>query len=301
MIEPAERCPLSTRLVLGCVLVVCLIGPSTASAATSGGRNPALLPLFAADEPAAEPAADEEPQEEDSTILGWIDKSGWFGYLFMGVLGLFSVVAFTVVLERLVNLRREKLIPADFVRQLRDAILNGERDPAAYRRLCEQFTAPAAMILKAGVLRAGRPLPEVEKGMEDAAVRESSAVRSKVRPLSVIASVAPLIGLLGTVVGMIFAFHTTSQIPTGGNKGELLAEGIYLALLTTAAGLTIAIPAMLFAAFFNARLEKYLREIDEQVMEAIPILGAMEQQDGVQLLPTAHTSVADFAVLDQRL
>ena len=71
--------------------------------------------------------------------------------------------------------------------------------------------------------------------------------------------------------------------------------------MTTAAGLTIAIPAMLFAAFFNARLEKYLREIDEQVMEAIPILGAMEQQDGVQLLPTAHTSVADFAVLDQRL
>jgi biopolymer transport protein ExbB len=246
--------------------------------------GPAASPLLAAEAPAAaEQAADENPPQ-DATILDWIDKSGSSGYVFMIVLGLFSVMAVAITLERLVNLRREKLLPADFVRQFRSLMQDRDADPAALRALCEQFTAPAASILKAGVLRAGRPLPEVEKAMEDAAMRESSEIRSRVRPLSVVASVAPLVGLLGTVVGMILAFHTTSQAAAGSNRAELLAEGIYLALLTTAAGLTIAIPAMLFAAFFNARLERYLREIDERLMEAMPAFAAMEQSDGVQML-----------------
>jgi biopolymer transport protein ExbB len=265
----------SLRRFLGGAVLVCL------------ATFPADAAKAKAAPPAVQQASADEPPVDDATILDWINKSGWSGYVFMVALGLFSVMAVAVTLERLVNLRRERLLPAEFVRQYRTVIQNGERDPAAFRALCESFTAPVAVILKAGVLRAGRPLPEVEKAMEDAAVRESSAIRSRVRPLSVIASVAPLVGLLGTVVGMILAFHTTSQAATGSNKGELLAEGIYLALLTTAAGLTIAIPAMLFAAYFNSRLERFLREIDEQLMDAMPAFAAMEQQDGVQLLPSS--------------
>jgi biopolymer transport protein ExbB len=140
--------------------------------------------------------------------------------------------------------------------------------------LCQRNKAPISDILKAGLLRIGRPMPEVEKSMEDAALREMASQRARIRPLSVVADVAPLIGLLGTVVGMLDAFRTASQ--EGLGKAETLAEGIYLALETTVAGLIIAIPAMLFAALFVARLERYMRETDEQLMEVMPVLGRMQ-------------------------
>ena len=111
--------------------------------------------------------------------------------------------------------------------------------------------------------------------MEDAAAREMGALRSKVRPLAVAGSVSPLVGLLGTVVGMIIAFKTASRAGLG--KGEMLAQGIYMALVTTAAGLLIAIPSMLCAAYFNGRLEKYFREIDEALMPAFQCFARVEK------------------------
>ena len=100
-------------------------------------------------------------------------------------------------------------------------------------------------------------MPEVEKAMEDAAARELGVLRSRVRPLTVLSSVGPLVGLLGTAVGMILVFRTASEV--GPGKAELLAEGIYLKLETTVAGLIVAIPSVLFAAVFNSRSEKLLR------------------------------------------
>src|SRR5690606_35869170 len=91
-----------------------------------------------------------------------------------------------------------------------------------------------------------------------------------------IGSIAPLIGLLGTVVGMIGAFYTASAGGLGG-KGETLAQGIYLALLTTAAGLAIAIPCLLLAALFNAKIDRTFRAIDLHLAEILPSFCALEQ------------------------
>ena len=104
--------------------------------------------------------------------------------------------------------------------------------------------------------------------------REMAGLRARNRPLSVIGSVAPLVGLLGTVVGMIFAFRTTSQAGLG--KAELMAEGIYLALITTAAGLAIAIPCLLLVAWFNSRVDRMMWQIDEQLLETLPCFAQME-------------------------
>jgi biopolymer transport protein ExbB len=114
----------------------------------------------------------------------------------------------------------------------------------------------------------------VEKAMEDALAREVSKLRGRLRPLNVIGNVAPLVGLLGTVVGMIMAFYMASTAGLG--KPELLAQGIYLALLTTAAGLIIAIPSVLFAAYFNSRIDVFMRDMDEQLMEVMPSFSRME-------------------------
>ncbi len=169
-------------------------------------------------------------------------------------------------------------MPSHFVGGLRELLDSNEDSVDGFRRLCEDLRSPIAKIMNAGLVRAGRPLPEVEKAMEDAAMREMAAMRARNRPLSVIGSIAPLVGLLGTVVGMIFAFGEASQ--EGLGKAEALAHGIYLALMTTAGGLTIAIPSLLCAAWFNARVERFMREIDECLLDTMPSLARIERTPG---------------------
>ena len=221
----------------------------------------------------------------NDSIMHMILDSGATGLAFMVVLVLFSLFAVMVALERAVNTRRSKIVPPGFLTELKGLLHRGDAGLDAFRDLCGRWSAPIANVLNAGVLRAGRPLPEVEKSMEDAAAREMAAVRGGIRPLSVIGAVAPLVGLLGTVLGMIIAFRTASQAGLG--KGELMAQGIYMALLTTAAGLTIAIPCLLLAALFNSKVEKSFREIDESLMESMPAFARMEEPAFARMEETA--------------
>ena len=210
------------------------------------------------------------------TLFELIVAGGPMNIAFLSVLGFFSLIALAVIIERLVNLTANKVMPEDFIRGLQDLVQRQQNDdPQPFRELCERHPSVIANVLKAGLLRAGRPVPEVEKAMEDAAVRELGELRSKVRPLTVLSSAAPLVGLLGTAVGMIIVFRTASQV--GPGKAELLAEGIYLKLETTVAGLIVAIPSVLFGAIFNSRSEKLLRRMDEVLMTTIPCFTRMEQ------------------------
>jgi biopolymer transport protein ExbB len=220
-------------------------------------------------------AAPAEARKAPQTLLELIVAGGPLNIGFLGVLGLFSLVGLAVILERLVHLRERKLMPEGFVLGLRDLVRRQEDSPKPFRDLCDRHPSVIANILKAGLLRAGRPVSEVEKAMEDAAARELGDLRSRVRPLTVLSAAGPLVGLLGTSVGMILVFRTASQV--GPGKAELLAEGIYLKLQTTVGGLIVAIPSLLFAALFNSRSEKLMRRIDEQLMEAIPCFIRMEQ------------------------
>jgi biopolymer transport protein ExbB len=234
----------------------------------------------AADAEAPAPDADSpEPDDDQKRSLGLlIIRSNLLSLVFYAVLLIFSMVALTVAIERLFRLRKSRVIPARFVGRLRE-LLDGKEDfVGGSRQLCEGSRSPIAKIMNAGLLRAGRPLPEVEKAMEDAAMREMAAMRAGNRPLTVVGSIAPLVGLLGTVVGMIFAFGEASE--QGLGKAEALAHGIYLALMTTAGGLTIAIPSLLCAAWFNARAERFMRDIDECLLDTIPGFTRIERTPG---------------------
>lgn len=225
---------------------------------------------------AAKPAATAEA-DDNETIMDMIKGSGATGWTFMGVLMLFSIVAAMVAIERAVNMQKHKIIPPEFRTELYDLLSKDDANPESFRALCQRWTAPIAKILSAGMLRCGRPLPEVEKSMEDAAAREMATLRGGIRPLNVVGNVAPLVGLLGTVLGMIIAFRTASQAGLG--KGELMAQGIYMALLTTAAGLSIAIPCLLLAAVYNSKIETFFREIDESMMDTMPSFARMEKAE----------------------
>lgn len=209
------------------------------------------------------------------SLLELVLKSGVTGWAFLGVLALFSLFAATIAIERAVNTRREQIVPGPLTEGLRDISRSPDSTLLQLEALSRSSRSPLATVLDAGLLRAGRPLLEVEKAMEDAAAREMAEVRSRIRPLSVIGSIAPLVGLLGTVLGMIVAFRTASEAGLG--KGELMAQGIYLALLTTAAGLLIAIPCLMLAAYFHGKVERFFREIDGQLMQVLPVFAGMEQ------------------------
>jgi len=243
----------------------------------AGGQPPAKQPVDAA-------AAS---TDQDDSMITLILNSGLTGIGFMVVLGLFSMGAVTVTIERLFNVRRQVIMPNSFVQRLIEICSAGHTDPDPFQVLCRDDPSPMARILGAGLLRIERPPAEIEKTMEDAANREMAAIRSRIRPLNVIGSVAPLVGLLGTVLGMIIAFRTASQAGLG--KGELMAQGIYMALLTTAAGLTVAIPCLLLSAWFNSRVEHMFRQIDEHLMSALPQLVRLRSRDADAAPPADHS------------
>jgi biopolymer transport protein ExbB len=179
-------------------------------------------------------------------------------------LGLCSIVAIGSALERFLSLRRAKIIPQNFIAGLKARLGDGDDVDQAVA-YCEQSQTPVGNIFKAGLLNLARGEDFVEKAIEDAGAREVDKLKRSLRLLAVIVTVSPLLGLLGTVYGMIGAFETSTYLGVG--KAEFLARGIYEALVTTAAGLTIAIPVLFIHQYLNSRIDALVDEIDGMGLE----------------------------------
>ena len=232
--------------------------PNQAVAAAAGQVQP---------EPAAEPVpsvvASKSPTAWDLTVQGGI---------FMIPIGLCSVVVLAFAIERLVGLRAKKIVPPKLLVALNK--LNTEAngiDPRLAYDVCQTHPSPLASVVRAAILKVGRPHSELEKAVEDAVGREADEMARNIRPINVSISISPLLGLLGTVQGMILAFMVTSTTTaTGTAKGQELAQGIYVALVTTFAGLTVAIPAILIANMLEGRIERLLRDMEDIFLELLP-------------------------------
>lgn len=179
------------------------------------------------------------------------------------------VVGFTV--ERLLGLRRRKIIPPALVRELGEqSKRSGGLDPRTAYKLCQEYPSTAAIVIQAVLLKVGRPHAEVEHTLQESTQREANRLYKNVRPIELSISVAPLLGLLGTVQGMIMAFYITAHAGASMNKGELLADGIYVALVTTFAGLSVAIPAAMIAHWFEGRIQTLIADVDDLLMGLLP-------------------------------
>ncbi len=216
--------------------------------------------------PAIEPAATSAP------LLELLLKGGWL----MAPIAVMSVVVAAVAIERLLGLRRSRVAPRSLERGLRQLADVGDFEPVAAHRMCESHPSSMARIVSAMVGKAGRPHAEVEAAAAEATQRESDRLYSNVRTLNLAAAVTPLMGLLGTVWGMIAAFFATASLPLGSNKGQALAEGIYVALVTTFAGLAVAIPAAVLAHYFEGRILRLLRSVEELLVELLPRMERFE-------------------------
>lgn len=182
-------------------------------------------------------------------------------------IGLCSLVAFAVLMERLLSLRRRAVLPPQFVPNLSKVLRESAGDVHRALEYCRAHPSPLARVIGAGVKRLGEPVETLERHVQEAGEREALRLRRNLRVLSVIAAVSPLLGLLGTIFGMITAFQTVAASGEALGKTELLAEGIYEAMITTAAGLIVAIPALVCYHWLAAKIDGLIMRLDQQAVE----------------------------------
>ncbi|MFO7907204.1 MAG: MotA/TolQ/ExbB proton channel family protein [Pirellulaceae bacterium] len=212
-------------------------------------------------------------EEQGINFFALLVRGGWF----MIPISLLSLLVATVAIERALSLRRGRVLPGALVNQLGEmAGRQNAFDPREAYRVCQRYPSAAANVVRAMLLKVGRPHSEVEHTVAESSEREAERLYANVRWLNLAAGVAPLLGLLGTVWGMIDAFHRTTILGPGQNKAEELATGIYVALVTTFGGLMIAIPAAIFAHLFEGRIQKLFHQIDEMLFNLLPQIERFE-------------------------
>ncbi|MCC6123835.1 MAG: MotA/TolQ/ExbB proton channel family protein [Pirellulales bacterium] len=188
----------------------------------------------------------------------------------MYAIALCSILVVAFFLERMVGLRRSRVIPRPFVKRFLKQLAAGELDREQALELCRENGSPVAQVFAGAVRKWGRPGVEVEQGVIDSGERATHGLRRYLRVFYGVATVGPLLGLMGTVLGMIGTFNTIAG-PDGQGRAEL-AGGIAQALLNTAGGLAVAIPASILYVYFVSRVDRLIIDIDElgqQVANAI--------------------------------
>ena len=181
------------------------------------------------------------------------------GGIFMWPILLFSLIALAVIIERLIVFHKAKINVNEFLTKIRKALLVNRNVKEAIK-ICEQYRGPVASVIKAGLLRYGRDRQDIEKTIENAALYELDRLERRLSILATTANVEPMLGFLGTVSGMIKSFGTLAT--QGLSNPGAVAAGISEALITTAAGLIIAIPAQIAFNYFTTKVTRYVRDIE---------------------------------------
>lgn len=260
--------PLNHRNSLGLSVAVWVLALATMSAGNVQADTGATAALPAG--PHAAPMSSENPIPTRD-LWDIIQDGG----VLMIPLGVCSLLLMALVFERTISLRRGRIIPKPFVRRFLEQIREGELDRDSALALCEENGSPVATVFAGAVRKWGRPGVEVEQGIIDSGERATNGLRRYLRIFNGIATISPLLGLLGTVVGMIRAFNAIATSDAMG-RPELLASGIGQALLTTAAGLSIAIPALIFYMYFVSRVDRLIIDIDALAQQLVNVISAEE-------------------------
>lgn len=196
------------------------------------------------------------------------------GGVLMYPIGFMSLLVIAVGLERLFALRRGAVLPRRLFHNV-DVQVSAKADPRAIYAACRRNRSASSKVIQAALMMTGRPLSEVLAVIQNAKDNEATRLFGKVRILVLAAAITPLMGLLGTVMGMIQAFMATAS-SVGVHKAELLSEGIYMALVTTCAGLFVAIPAAILAHWYEGKIQKLFYKMDEKLLNFISYMEALE-------------------------
>lgn len=215
-----------------------------------------LLPLVAAAQ-SAEVRATAPEQPAPKGFLAILFSGGWIGLVMVLILLGLSITAAYLVFEHIMMLRRSELIPDGLGDQVRQSLGAGQVEQA--EQVCRRSPSLLAFVMLHGLAELESGWSAVEKALEDAIAEQSARLFRRIEYLSVIGNIAPMVGLLGTVIGMIIAFQQVAVTQASAGAAQL-AEGIYQALVTTVGGLIIAIPSLGAFAILRNRVDQLVAE-----------------------------------------
>lgn len=228
-------------------------------------NNPFLLQVLNTTDHLA--ATQEAPVVENLSILELVFNPAGLWIM----IPLFIMLALTIyiLIERLLVINRAAKEERNFMNNIRDFIHNGKIESAV--ALCKGNDTPLARMIEKGLSRIGRPLEDISEAIENTGKLEVSRLEKSVPVLSTVASIAPMVGFLGTVVGMVMAFHSMAANPNNLNITDL-AGGIYMAMVTTVAGLIVGIIAYISYNYTVARISRVVNMLETKSTEFLDML-----------------------------
>lgn len=207
--------------------------------------------------------------EKTLSILDLIINGGTASMVVIGVLLIMLAVALFIYFERTFALKAASKIDKNFMAQIKEKVLQGKLEDA--KLLCAKNESPIARLTEKGISRIGKPLDDINKAIENAGTLEVYKLEKNVSILATIAGAGPMIGFLGTVIGMILAFH---QMANSGGQAEmgLLANGIYTAMTTTVGGLIVGIIAYIGYNHLVVKTDKLVHQMEANTVEFLDLL-----------------------------
>lgn len=236
----------------------------------------------------ADPAEGEgEPEAEKppESFLSWLIRaSGWFGVILLAL----SFVMVALIMMNVLQVRRDILLPPEFIETFEEKL--GEKDYQGAYELAKNDDSFLARVLVAGLGKLNRGYSEAIEGMQEVGEDENMALEHRLSYLALIGSIGPMIGLMGTVWGMIASFQKIASSATSPKPSEL-ADGISTALFTTLEGLAVAIPAMVFYSILRNRVSRFVLEVgmvSEGLMSRFATVGKKPAGGGTAAAPAAR-------------
>ena len=218
---------------------------------------------------ASQVAAEAQPTEQTLSMWSLLTSGGIGGQLIMLVLFIQLFFALFLYFERLMAINKASKIDASFMNNIKMNIMSGKIDAA--KMLCAQTNSPVARLIEKGISRIGKPLEDINTAIENAGNLELYKLEKNTSMLATISGAGPMVGFLGTVVGMILAFH---KMASGGGQIEVgaLAEGIYTAMTTTVVGLVVGIIAYVGYNHLVSLTDKVVNMMEVNVVDFLDLL-----------------------------
>ncbi|MDB4157891.1 MotA/TolQ/ExbB proton channel family protein [Flavobacteriaceae bacterium] len=212
---------------------------------------------------------DAESVEKTLSIVELIKSGGLAGQLIIALLTVLLVVALYIYFERLFTIKAASKVDPNFMNQIKDHVVNGKIDAA--KSVCAQVNSPVSRLIDKGISRIGRPLADINSAIENAGKLEVYSLEKNVSVLATISGAAPMIGFLGTVIGMILSIFEIAN--SGGQIDiKLLADGLYTAMTTTVAGLVVGIVAYIAFNHIVGRTNKVVYQMEANSVEFLDLL-----------------------------
>jgi biopolymer transport protein ExbB len=208
-------------------------------------------------------------EEKTLSIMELISSGGIGGNIIMGTLGLLSIYAIYILIERFSTIKKASIEDESFLKSIKNFV--EQKDIQAAKTLCKNTDNPVSRMIEKGIDRIDKPMTDISAAIENQGKLEVYKMENNLANLATIAGAAPMIGFLGTVIGMIVAFHEMAS--AGGNIDvEMLSKGIYTAMVTTVGGLVVGIIAYIAYNFLVSKIDKVIFQLEARTTEFLDLL-----------------------------